>query len=208
MTGHPSLMARYPTTSKTLLERLRTGDDVPWREFFDRYSPLIRAAGSASGLSDVECDDLVQNVMAGFFNTSKKFVFDPSVARFRTYFARVIRSQIALLYRSRGRLPSATAPPVEAEDFPTDAFAAAFEAEWRDVVLKDALDHLKKRMLPRNYLAFYRTFCEGGSIRETAALLGLSEDQVYAARSRGAAILRRFVRDAEGEGGDDAVPSR
>ena len=53
MTGHPSLMARYPTTSKTLLERLRTGDDVPWREFFDRYSPLIRAAGSASGLSDV-----------------------------------------------------------------------------------------------------------------------------------------------------------
>lgn len=206
MTGHSDFMGRYPTTSKTLLEKLKSGDDIPWREFFDRYAPLIRAAGRAAGLAEEECDDLVQNVMTNFFKTSKTFVFDPGIARFRTYFARIIRSQIALLYRAKHRLPTVPLDDnAEARESFDSAFAAAFEEEWREAVLADSLAYLKRRMFPRNFLAFYRTFCEGASIRETAALLGLSVDQVYAARSRGAAMLRKFVRDMEGS---DDVPER
>ena len=94
---------RYPTTSKTLLDKLQSGDAVSWTDFFDRYRGIIVSLGNLKGLTPEECDDLVQEVMLCFFKNSKTFVFNHQIARFRTYFGRIIQARILDLLRRRYR---------------------------------------------------------------------------------------------------------
>ena len=71
---------RYPTTVKTLIDKLRDGDSVSWGEFYERYHQIIRDVGAVKGLSGDECSDLVQEVMLRFFRNSSTFRFDPTPA--------------------------------------------------------------------------------------------------------------------------------
>ena len=92
---------KYPTTIKTLIDKLRDGDSLSWEEFYDRYNGIIRDLGNAKGLTLDECDDLVQEVMLRFFHTSKTFQFEPDIARFRTYFGRIVEGKIIDILRKR-----------------------------------------------------------------------------------------------------------
>lgn len=58
---------RYPTTIKTLIDKLKDGDSVSWDEFYEKYNKIIIDVGHAKGLTDDECNDLVQEVMLRFF---------------------------------------------------------------------------------------------------------------------------------------------
>ena len=91
---------KYPTTQKSLLEKVRSGDEVSWEEFYERYSPVIRFSGGLYGLREDECRDLVQRVMVKFFNSAGRFVYREGKVRFRTYFATVIRSEAVDFIRS------------------------------------------------------------------------------------------------------------
>ena len=93
----------YPTTHKSLLERVQNGEEIAWREFYDRYAPVIRFVGSLYHFNEFECEDLVQNVMLKFFDSRKKFVYREKQTKFRTWFAAVIRSQAVDYIRKAGR---------------------------------------------------------------------------------------------------------
>lgn len=84
----------YPPTQKTLLERVQNGDEISWDEFYRRYTPVIRAAGKGAGFNDAECGDLIQTVMLKFFSNARTFTYREGQVKFRTWFARIIRSSI------------------------------------------------------------------------------------------------------------------
>ena len=42
---------KYPTTSKTLLEKIASGDEICWDEFFNRYAPVVKAVAQYKGLT-------------------------------------------------------------------------------------------------------------------------------------------------------------
>ena len=86
---------KYPTTSKTLLDRIAAGDESSWDEFYNRYCGIVRDIAKFKGLDDAAADDICQQVMLQFFKQSKTFKFDPDIARFRTYFGRIILSKTA-----------------------------------------------------------------------------------------------------------------
>ena len=86
---------KYPTTSKTLLDRIAAGDEISWDEFYNRYCGIVRDIAKFKGLDDAAADDICQQVMLQFFKQSKTFKFDPDIARFRTYFGRIIVSKTA-----------------------------------------------------------------------------------------------------------------
>ena len=48
------------TTRKSLLAQLRAGGEVPWREFYSTYKPLIMLCGDDCGLDADEKEELVQ----------------------------------------------------------------------------------------------------------------------------------------------------
>ena len=183
----------YPSTHKSLLEKIHDGGEVAWREFYDRYSPVIRYVGTLYRFSPSECDDLVQNVMLKFFDAEKKFVWDERRARFRTWFSAVIRSQAVEYIRANGRarreLPSA--------DEECDPFAGEFLAEWRKVVLAEALDALRQRVDATTFQAFELYALQHRDAAEVAAALNLSRAQLYVAKSRCLKMLRAIVAEYE-----------
>ena len=74
---------KYPTTSKTLLDKIASGDEISWDEFYLKYAPIVKALAKFKGLDANAADDVCQQVMLQFFKQSKTFKFDPNIAKFR-----------------------------------------------------------------------------------------------------------------------------
>ena len=187
---------KYPSTQKSLLEKVRSGDEVSWVEFYHRYAPVIRYVGGLYHFNDSECDDLVQGVMLKFFNSAKHFIYRENEVKFRTYFATVIRSQAVdhIRKNSRKELPV----PAEA----VDPFEKEFMDQWRQTVLAEAMDELRRRVDPVTYQAFemYALQCRKAS--DVAAALGVSKAQLYLAKSRCMKMLKEIIaryNDFDGE---------
>ena len=183
----------YPSTHRSLLERIHDGGDVAWREFYDRYAPVIRYVGTLYRFNASECDDLVQNVMLKFFDAEKKFVWDERRARFRTWFAAVIRSQAVEYIRANSRARREP-PPGDGE---CDPFAAEFLGEWRRVVLEEALDALRLRVDAVTFQAFELYGLQNRDAAEVAEALNVSREQLYVAKSRCLKMLRSIVAEYE-----------
>lgn len=190
---------RYPTTSKTLLDKLQSGDAVSWTEFFDRYRGIIISLGNLKGLTPEECDDLVQEVMLCFFKNSKTFVFNPQIARFRTYFGRIIQARIFDLLRRRyqsNRLASGMeepdGPELETPDF---LLNEALLCEWRKLLLEDALALLRERVAPETYLAFDLHMRQSLPVEEVVRTLSVNRQFVYTAKTRCLKILKQTIAD-------------
>ena len=190
---------RYPTTSKTLLDKLQSGDAVSWTEFFDRYRGIIISLGNLKGLTPEECDDLVQEAMLFFFPNSKSFVFNPQIARFRTYFGRIIQARIFDLLRRRyqsNRLASGMeepdGPELETPDF---LLNEALLCEWRKLLLEDALALLRKRVAPETYLAFDLHMRQALPVEEVMRTLSVNRQFVYTAKTRCLKTLKQIIAD-------------
>ena len=190
---------RYPTTSKTLLDKLQSGDAVSWTEFFDRYRGIIVSLGNLKGLTPEECDDLVQEVMLCFFKNSKTFVFNPQIARFRTYFGRIIQARIFDLLRRRyqsNRLASEMVDPDGSElETPDFLLNEALLCEWRKLLLEDALALLRERVAPETYLAFDLHMRQSLPVEEVMRTLSVNRQFVYTAKTRCLKTLKQIIAD-------------
>ena len=180
---------KYPTTSKTLLDRIATGDEISWDEFYTRYCGIIRGIAKYRGLNDTEADDICQQVMLQFFKQSKTFKFDPDIARFRTYFGRIIHSKITDHYRRKKETPLENVEPGSVEA-PDDEL---FLSEWREWILKEAERELKKRVAPETFQAYELYAVQNRPAEKVAAYLNCSVNQVYQAKKRCFNILRTIL---------------
>ena len=178
-----------------MLNRL-SGDEAAWAEFFDRYRDEIVDLGYFKGLSDDECADLVQNVMIRFFHKVEGgFRYDPTLARFRTFFSRLVKGCIYDLLRRRERHTVAVAelPDIDGGDRPDELLDMAIMEKWRRILREEALLELAQRVDDKTFQAFELYALECDTPRDTAKLLGMSVNSVYVAKSRCLKILREIV---------------
>lgn len=180
------------TTHISLLAKLTDGHDpVAWREFSDRYGELIRNFARGQRLQAADCDDVVQEVMMSLTKSMPGFTYDPAKGKFRSYLKTVtLHAVIKKSRQNRGeialeRMDTATSAPVEGDD----GVERAWEAEWRQYHLRQAMRTIENEFNQADRLAFARYALEGRSAAETAKEVGMSLDQVYQAKSR---ILRRM----------------
>lgn len=195
------------TTRKSLLEKVRAGDEVSWGEFYATYKPLILLRGNDCHLTPDENDELVQQVMCEIFrkdiigkydpdNIPEDIVFkyDPSHGRFRHYFRKIIRNQAVKILRKR----TPHAPLEEIEGLPAlESWDDAWEEEWKKHLLTMALGELKSRVRPESYVAFEMYALQGREVREIANVLNLSISSIYTAKSRCIAQLREILSTLE-----------
>ena len=179
---------KYPTTSKTLLEKIASGDEISWDEFYRKYAPVIKAVAKYKGI-EYDADDICQQVMMHFFKQSKTFKFDPGLAKFRTYLGRIVSWKIADYYRKKRENPTeeVEAIPVDSD---TDNF---YMTEWRKVIIAEAEEELKKRVFPETFQAYQLYAVQGRSVEKVAAFLGCSNNQVYQAKKRCFAMMREIL---------------
>lgn len=180
---------KYPTTSKTLLDKIASGDEISWNDFYEKYSPIVKALAKFKGLDAAAADDVCQQVMLQFFKQSKTFKFDPDIARFRTYFCRIVRGKIIDYYRKKYETTVA-----EFEAVPVDPEADnLFMNEWRKLILLEAQAELKSRVSPETFQAYELYAVQGRSVEKVAAFLECSTNQVYQAKKRCFAMMREIL---------------
>ena len=181
---------KYPTTSKTLLDKIASGDEISWDEFYLKYAPIVKALAKFKGLDANAADDVCQQVMLQFFKQSKTFRFDPNIARFRTYFGRIVNAKITNFYRDNNE----PVPVAETEETSVDPETdTLFMNEWRKVVIKEAEQELKQRVSPETFQAYQLYAVQGRPVEKVAAFLDCSTNQVYQAKKRCFKMMREIL---------------
>ena len=196
------------TTRRSLLEKVRDGDEISWQEFYETYRPLIRLCGHDLGLREHEIDELVQQVMCEIFRKDILahfdfdrvpddvfFKYDQAKGRFRHYLRGIIRNQAFRLLRKR----AVTIAPEAQPELPDEqALDRQWDEEWRQHVLAMAFEELKKRVRAETYMAFEMYAVQERPVEEVAGFLNLSVSSVYTAKSRCIAALNEIVNQLEG----------
>ena len=203
-------------TRASLLGRLRDlGDSDSWRAFFETYWRLIYNVARKSGLSDDEAQDVVQETVIAVARKMPEFRYDPAKGSFKQWLLLITRRRIhdhlRRQYRSlpvaegggdaalRGleNVPASTPPP-------DAAFDAAWELEWRENLFQAALARVRQRANPKHYQAFDYCVLQERPAAEVARMLGLNIAQVYLARHRISAAVKRAVKELEAGTGPPA----
>ena len=185
------------TTRGTLLSAVRRGDEVGWQAFYDMYKPLILLVGGDLRLNQTEKEELVQLVMLSFFNSSRTFRYDRSKGRFRDYLRKVIRNRACDLMRKRhdGEI-SVEEIPQTVEKIMAEG-EARWDEEWRDHILKQALEELRRAVSPLVYQAFSMLSLENLSGKEVAAALGITPNAVYVYKHEALKKLKALIAEAD-----------
>jgi RNA polymerase sigma-70 factor (ECF subfamily) len=187
------------STSATLLAKLRTSDDASaWREFARRYARLIWWFGKDAGLSSQDAEDLVQEVLTDFARQAATFDYDPAKGRFRGLLRTIAQRRVIDMLR-RKKLPLEGDRTLERLETPQLVQHEWDRLEGTALVLQ-SLEGVAREVEPVTYQSFQLHVLEEWPVRRVAGFLGISEESVYAAKSRVLARLRRLV--AEGSDGD------
>ncbi len=182
------------TTPGSLLEQLRRpGDQAAWDRFVHLYTPLMNFwAQRKLGLHDADAADLVQDVFVVLVQQLPAFRYDPR-KRFRAWLWTILINKA----RERGRRlrPDQLGDHDLAELACADPVAELAEREYRDLLVRRALELIQAEFQPTTWQAFWECVMARKTTAEVAAQLGLSADAVYKARSR---VLRRLRQDLDG----------
>ena len=182
------------TTDVSFLEKITDGDEISWGKFYEIYSPLICYCGREWGLSETEIDELVQDVMVGFFMGTKTFRYDRSKGKFRSYLQEIAKTKIFAILKKR---PSGAGEQFANVSLMEFAFDEKWDSEWHNYLCAEAFKLLKKEMEELSYRSFCMYAMENRPPAEVAKELGISVNAVYINKCRALDFLRRTVHELE-----------
>ena len=187
-------------TRPTIFLRLRAEDaaarELSWQDFCTRYAPVIAGFARNAGLRSQDADDVMQEVLLGFFQASPRFTYDPARGRFRGYLKRCVLNAM----RRRRGLPSADLDAVEpaAED---PELEASWERMWEAQALERAMAEVQSRLEARTFEAFDLYTRRDVPAEAVAERLGISVNSVHQAKARVSRLVREAleaIREQEG----------
>ncbi len=195
-------------TRSSLLTRLKDWEDErSWRVFFDTYWRLIYSAAVKAGLNDAEAQDVVQETVIAVARKMGEFQYDRAAGSFKGWLLQLTRWRIAdqLGKRRRGCTPAdpaqeGTARTATVERIPDPAsldLDAVWEEEWQQNLMAAALDRVKRTAPPKQYQLFDLYALKQWPVEDIVGALGVSVHQVYKAKTRILALVRKEVRHLE-----------
>jgi RNA polymerase sigma-70 factor (ECF subfamily) len=119
-------------------------------EFVNRYGKLILSVVLKSGLSQAEADDILQQTCEKVHKSIRKFDYDPSKGRFRSWLYLIVKQRIADHYRKQKNFPPLPSPLNENSDAPfmgiedpVDDWQQKWDAEYYEHLTERALKELQ-----------------------------------------------------------------
>ena len=193
----------FPTTRTTLLKQLSAHDECAWETFFHAYQPVIRDVGVFKGLTPDECDELVQNTMIRFSHrVDEGFQYDASLARFRTYFNRIIKGCIYDLLRKRRPVGDELPEDYPDENSPDELLDRLLLEKWRTFLFQQAQAELKSKVEAKTYQIFELLAIQREPVVRIAELLQVKPAYVYLARQRCEEHLRKIIAELNRQDGE------
>ena len=211
ITGIPS-HANHPDdtlpTRQTLLARLKNWQDQQsWQEFFDTYWRLIYGVAVQAGLSDAEAQEVVQETVLSVARAMGEFRVGSAYGSFKSWLLQIMRRRIADQFRKRD--PHLWKLATSADDTPHTATIErvpdpmslvgdeVWDEQWRRNLGEIALTRVKQRTSPKQWLLFQHFVLMELPAREVALKCRVSLAQVYMAKYRLAAQIKKEVRRLE-----------
>jgi RNA polymerase sigma-70 factor (ECF subfamily) len=199
-------------TRHSLLNRLKNLDDQQsWQDFYNTYWRLIYGAAIQAGLSDAEAQDVVQETVITVARTIKDFKVGAQFGSFKAWLLHTTRWRIADQLRKRppDRGRSLEPPPKEEtprtpteERVPDPAslnLEAVWDQQWRQNLVDLALEKVKARTDPAVFQMFDLHVCHQWPAHKVAHKLGVTLGQVYFAKYKIAASIRKEIKRLEKE---------
>jgi len=203
----PQHTDEFIPTRLSLLSRLQNWDDqASWRDFFDTYWRLIYRAALKSGLTDAEAQDVVQETVITVAKKIDKLKYDPAIGSFKGWLLQITRWRIVDQFRKRE--PGGAKRPHVPDDRLTatiervpDAHVvdldAVWEAEWKDNLFEAAIARAKKKVDPKQFQIFDCYVRKEWPAQKVADQLRVNIGQVYLARHRVSAVLKKEIKALE-----------
>ena len=192
------------TTSYGLLSRLENWDDhESWNVFFETYWRLIYSLAIRSGLTVAEAEDVVQETVICVAKDLPKFQRDRKRGTFKGWLRNVARWRIADQLRKREATMRKQADErhdengLALEDIPDSAVPAVelhWEQEWQANLLRAALDRIKRKVKEEHYQIFDLYVIKEWPVEKVAKRLGVSVSQIYVAKHRLTALLKKEIQ--------------
>ena len=198
-------------TRWTLIERLKDWDDQQsWRDFFDIYWKLIYGVATKAGLSDAEARDVVQETLITVSKNVGAFKCDPAFGSFKAWLLKITRWRIT--DQLRKRLPSEkprranldesrrTTTMGRIADPHGPELDKIWDDEWRRTLAQAALQRIKDKVRPKQFQIFDCYLNKNWPVERITQTLGVSTTQVYLAKHRITAMLKKEIRSLEKNG--------
>src|SRR5947208_7562378 len=198
-------------TRRSLVDRLANWDDRKrWHEFCDTYWKLIYSAARKSGLTDAEGQEVVQETVITVARNIDKLKYDPAIGSFKGWLLQITRWRIADQFRKRepGNAKRARSPDerltATIERVPDSRIVdldAVWETEWKENLFEAAITRVKEKIEPTQFPIFDCYVRKEWPAQKVAARLRVNVGQVYLARHRVGALLKKEIRALEKTGG-------
>lgn len=205
------LSSGYEQTRKSLIARLENWEDQrTWDEFYKTYWKLIYSVGIKAGLRQDEAFDVVQETILSIAKQSKKNLYDPEQGSFKTWLMNMTRWRINDQFRKRKKdtaMPGTgweedrkTAVIDRFEDPKGELLERMWDVEWKNSIADMALAKVKAQVSPKQYQIFDYYVVRQWEASKVQAHLGVSMAQVYLAKHRVGAVLKKELAKLEKDG--------
>ncbi len=185
------------TTSVTLLERVRVGDQEAWHRLFNLYGPLVLRWCERWGVTGADADDVRQDVFRAVAGGLENFKRDQPGDTFRGWLRVVTRSKLINYLQRQEKHPEAQGgtdahvklQQIAVQELPEDS------PEDISALYHRALELVRLEFEVSTWQAFWRAAVDGQSPALIAAEMGVSSAAVRKAKSRVLNRLREELGD-------------
>jgi RNA polymerase sigma-70 factor (ECF subfamily) len=198
---YDSCMDLDRTTTALLAGLFDPRNAAAWEAFDRRYRPILLGFARNCGLKDEAANEIAQETIVRFVEEYREGKYDRSRGRLGAWLVTIARYRMIDQQRRRGvaKVERGESAMIDLDD--EKSVSAAYEAERRRAVLREALEELatKTKTDPKTIRAFEMLVYHGLSPAQVAEDLGMSTHDVYLAKSRIAAKLREIVERLEAD---------
>lgn len=204
------ILQAYAKTRKSLIARLDNWEDQKtWDEFYQTYWRLIYSVAIKAGLRPEEAFDCVQETILSIAKQSKKKLYDPEQGSFKTWLMNMTRWRINDQFRKRKKDTAMTGGEWDddrktavidrIEDPNGDVLSRLWDVEWKKNVAEAALARVKAQVSPKQYQIFDFYVIRQWDAQKVQEKLNVSMAQVYLAKHRVGAVLKKELAKLEDE---------
>jgi RNA polymerase sigma-70 factor (ECF subfamily) len=194
-------MDRYsapPSTSLSLLEQARKHDNTAWVLLVKLYSPLVYGWCRTSGLSPDNAEEIGQEVFFAVFTSLIHFHKEKPEDTFRGWLRRIVRNKCVDHFNSAKKQPTAFGGDIACtlfQEIPNGDDESDVASSETQFLYARAFQMIQSEFNSTDVAAFLQFVGHERPAKELSPELGISENQVYLAKSRILKRLRQVFSD-------------
>lgn len=174
---------------------------MAWESFVEIYTPVIERVAAKRGMQSADIENLVQEVWITVAQNVGEWLERKDRGDFRAWLRRIANNQAVNLLTRRATRPWAQggseAERELARVVSREGIESHFEVEYRRALFILAAQKVRQETTEHNWQAFWLTSIEGLSVEQVSRELKLRPANIYFARSRVMARLKKAVRQLD-----------